>query len=630
MSECLVERNLDQKTKEYHQLLKEHENAQIEWQKQVDSFNTQLREATPCRFAEIHLERNQLTRNAGELEARLQHLQGIREERDQLASLNEQLTRQLQELQEARIVDDQTMKQLQRHVAYLEDELRMANPSMEYQDDAPQFEDDDFQGASETPHLSQIPSLQNSREMEKRLQDLGNLIANREFKLIRLDESVHAHESHLLTVKERIEEAGRILAELHDQLYGSQIDTHPDSWEEDGISDVTTPPTSPLFEEVTLDQWKERFPVMKRPSRDDNTKRWVLAFQETEAVRCNFKKLDGLLDPSAKFCYREHLNDTIRQTIAFVVALRSETPINSKRLVDDLRRFDNLKRIAVRAKKYALDKTFRLATVCEFVILDVQHIPYEGAVLQRYCEFIIEFAMLVSFSWRTSAMQQRQRLVVTECLLAVDDPTAVVVRFEDSPFQTFDRIELFKGLASHLVETGRGVTVHVPVAIDQLPWISRENLVMEFEGEIPAFVPLGWVEEYLNRVTNVVPELIHVSLSETIDDMHPEYTYLQMQMLSSVTDDFVLAVGQRNAWVIVDPSHLVEENHMENHRGYRIVGVLRLPQGKVRCEEHGFALMTWIREVFVYGKPLSEIKYQSDTDKRQCTFEHHFKCLFYP
>ena len=201
--------------------------------------------------------------------------------------------------------------------------------------------------------------------------------------------------------------------------------------------------------------------------------------------------------------------------------------------------------------------------------------------------------------------------MVTECLLAVDDPTAVVVRFEDSPFQNFDRIELFKE--------------------DRLPWTPRENLVMEFEGEIPAFVPLGWVEEYLNQVTNVVPELIHVSFHEIINDMHPEYTYLQIRVLSSVfADDFVLAVGQNNAWVIVDPSHLLEGNLMEDSRGCRIVGVLRLPQGKVRNEEHGFALMTWVREVFVYGKPLSEIKYRNDSDKRQCTFEHHFKCLFYP
>ena len=627
----LIEQKLDQKTKEYRQLLREHENAQIEWQKQVDSFNIQLDEAAPSRLTEIRLERDQLTRNASELEARLQHLQEIHEERDRLASLNEQLTRQLQELREARVVDGQTMEQLQRHITHLENELRTANPSMEYQDDTPQFEEDDLLGASETSRLSEIPSMQTSREMEKRLQDLGNLIADRELKLIQLDGDVHDHESHLLTLGERIEEAERILAELHDQSHGIQIDTHPGSWSEGDVSDVTTPPTSPLFEEVTLDQWKERFPMMKRTSRYDNTKRWVLAFQETEAVRCNFEKLDGLLDPRAKFYHREHLNDIVRQTIAFVVALRSETPINNKRLVNDLRPFDNLQRLAVRAKKYALDKTFRLATVCEFVILDIQHIPYEGAVLQRYCELIIEFAMSVTFSWRTSAMQQRQRLVVTECFLAVDDPTAVVVRFEDSPFQNFDRIELFKELASRLVETGRGVTIHVPVVIDRLPWTPRENLVMEFEGEIPAFVPLGWVDEYLNQVTNVVPELIHVSSDKIINDMHPEYTYLQIRVLSSVfADDFVLAVGQKNAWVIVDPSHLLEGNLMEDSRGCRIVGVLGLPQGKVRKEEHGFALMTWVREVFVYGKPLSEIKYRSDSDRRQCVFEHHFKCLFYP
>ena len=402
----LVEQRLDQKTKEYRQLLREHENAQIEWQKQVDSFNIQLEEAAPSRLAEIRLERDQLTRNASELEARLQHLQEIHEERDRLASLNEQLTIQLRELREARVVDGQTMEQLQRHIAHLENELRTANPSMEYQDDTPQFEEDDLLGASETSRLSQIPSMQTSREMEKRLQDLGNLIANRELKLIQLDGDVHDHESHLLTLGERIEEAERILAELHDQLHGTQIDTHPGSWNEDDISDVTTPPTSPLFEEVTLDQWEERFPMMKRTSRYDNTKRWVLAFQETEAVRCNFKRLDGLLDPRAKFYHREHLNDIVRQTIAFVVALRSETPINNKRLVNDLRPFDNLQRLAVRAKKYALDKTFRLATVCEFVILDIRHILYEGAVLQRYCELIIEFAMSVTFSWRTSAMQQ--------------------------------------------------------------------------------------------------------------------------------------------------------------------------------------------------------------------------------
>ncbi|XP_068735621.1 BICD family-like cargo adapter 2 [Montipora capricornis] len=269
----LVEQNLDQKTKEYHQLLKEHEKTQIEWQKQVDSFNIQLDEATPSRLAEIRLERDQLTRNTSELEARLRHLQEIHKEKDRLASLNEQLTRQLQELREARVADGQTMKQLQRHVAHLENELRTANLSMEYQDDAPQFEEDYFQGASETSRLPQIPSMQNSREMEKRLQDLGNLIANRELKLIQLDENVPDHESHLLTLVERIEEAERILAELHDQLYGSQIDIHPGSWDEDQISNVTTPPTSPLLEEITLDQWKERFPMMKRTSPYDNTKR---------------------------------------------------------------------------------------------------------------------------------------------------------------------------------------------------------------------------------------------------------------------------------------------------------------------------------------------------------------------
>ncbi|XP_068739033.1 interaptin-like [Montipora capricornis] len=104
----LVEQKLDQKTKEYRQLLREHENAQIEWQKQVDSFNIQLDEAAPSRLTEIRLERDQLTRNASELEARLQHLQEIHQERDRLASLNEQLTRQLQELREARRPDHGT------------------------------------------------------------------------------------------------------------------------------------------------------------------------------------------------------------------------------------------------------------------------------------------------------------------------------------------------------------------------------------------------------------------------------------------------------------------------------------------------------------------------------------------
>ena len=95
-----------------------------------------------------------------------------------------------------------------------------------------------------------------------------------------------------------------------------------------------------------------------------------MAFNNKNGVNCDLKLLDRLLYHCNKFVYQEQLEYVVKHTIAFVSDLWSERVGDHGRCMNALRGFNNLLRLAVAAKKHALERTFRLAMVCELIILD--------------------------------------------------------------------------------------------------------------------------------------------------------------------------------------------------------------------------------------------------------------------
>jgi len=297
-----------------------------------------------------------------------------------------------------------------------------------------------------------------------------------------------------------------------------------------------------------------------------------------------------------------------------------------------LRVLDNLQRITLQAKGHRTGDAFRLAIVCELILFNGHDIAYEGAVLQRYCELVLELAMAVTFCWHRSDAQQRQQLILTERDLPVNDSTAIVVRFVESIFQTFDRPVLIQTLLRTLVQARQGKAINVPVvASSPRVWIPRESLWCEFEDEVPISAPTFWVEEQLDRAAMLVPGLVHVLRDQTTFRMEENLTYVQLARLDNNhggREDCILLVGQRDSWVVVDPLS-VEEEDVPQTKGMLLIGVIRAPQGVTCHIDRGFALMTWIREVFVHGMPLQGVTFQGKSDKIRCTLEHYFKCMFH-
>ena len=629
----LMQQRLDRTTVEYSRFQEEVERERAQWQEQVETFNRQLAEAAPGEAVKLRLERDQLKRELLDLNARLNHLEQTRTERDRLEAVNEQLRLRLEECERHRSFQDDLVLELKHQVATLEQRIREADrvaaivhPHLT----EPEFQEDEIPGLP-----SSSPEWQPGKsELDQKLQHLGEQIANRELEVLVLDDKVEQYRSQLADILDQIENAEVTLAELRDKIEFIYPQDLPPSLGDDVSIDSGTPPVSPVsrFPIVNLAEWKERFPSVK-PSYL-GAKRWVLALGELERNNktCNLSLLDNLIDPRKRFVYEEDLKLILRETLAFVVHWGGANLERRRQRNKALRGLDNLQRIALQAKRHGNDDAFRLAIVCELVLLDGHDIAYEGAVLQRYCELVLELAMAVTFRWRSSDAQQRQRLIFTERDLPVNDSTAIVVRFADSVFQTFDRTMLIQTLLPTLVHARQGIPIDVPVvASSPRAWVPRESLWCEFEDEVPISAPTFWVEEQLDKAAMLVPGLVHVLRDQTIDRMEENRTYVQLARLDhnhGGREDCILLVGQRDSWVVVDPLS-TEEEDVPQSKGLLLIGVIRAPQGVTCHIDRGFALMTWIREVFVHGMSLQGVTFQGESDKIRCTLEHHFKCIFH-
>ena len=627
-----MQQRLGQTTVEYNRFQEEVERERAQWQEQVETFNRQLAEAAPGEAVRLRLERDQLKRELLDLNARLNHLEQTRTERDRLEAVNEQLKIRLDECERYRSFQDDLVSELKHQVATLEQRILEADritaivhPHLT----EPEFQEDEIPGLP-----SSSPEWQPGKsELDQKLENLGEQIANRELELLVLDDKVEEYKSQLADILDQIENAEVTLAQLRDTIEFTYPQDVPPPLSDDVSIDSETPPASPVshFPIVSLSEWKERFLSVK-PSYHV-AKRWVLALGELEMNNktCDLMLLDNLLDPRKRFVYQEDLEYIMRETLAFAVHWGGASLERQRQRNRALRGLDNLQRIALQAKGHRTGDAFRLAIVCELILFNGHGIAYEGAVLQRYCELVLELAMAVKFCWRSSDAQQRQRLILAERDLPVNDSTAIVVRFAESVFQTFDRTLLIQTLLRTLVQARQGKAINVPVAISRpRVWIPRESLWYEFEDEVPISAPTFWVEEQLNRAAMLVPGLVHVARDQTIVRMQENFTYVQLARLDNNHDgreDCILLVGQRDSWVVVDPLS-VEEEDVPQTTGMLLIGVIRAPQGVTCHIDRGFALMTWIREVFVHGMPLQGVTFQGNSDKIRCTLEHYFKCMF--
>ena len=626
-----MRQRLDRATEEHDRFREEVARERTQWQEQVDSFNRQLAEAAPGEAVALRLERDRLARELLDLTAQLSQLREVRSDRDRLSVVNEQLTVRLDECEKTCDFQDEVVRELRRQIATLEQAAVDANavaPALGPHVPEPELQEDDFSGLSSlSPKWVPGP-----RELDQHTLDQGKMIADRQLELLVLDDKVEKYKSQLVDILEQIENAEATLADLKDNIELLYPEGHPHSLGDDVSIESDTPPTTPVyhFPPVTLDEWKERFHNVKPLCR--GAKRYVLALGEMESKNgaCDLGLLDNFLDPRKRFLYVEDLRSILGETLSFVASMGGASLERRRQRNKALRGWDNLQRIAMQAKRHALDDAFRLAIVCELILRDGQGISYEGAVLQRYCELILELSMTVTFRWRASAAQQRHRLIFTERDLPANDPTAIVVRFVDSTFQTFDRNQLIKTLIPNLVEARRGMTMDVPTAVDSRPWTPRESYWFEFDEEIPTSAPTLWVEEQLVRATILVPGLVHIVRDQTIDRMEEDCTYVQIARLGHVDggEGCVLLVGQRDSWVVIDPLS-TEDDDIPQVTGMRLVGVIRAPQGVDSATDRGFALMTWVREVFVHGMSVHDVPFRGETDRIRCTLEHHFGCLFH-
>lgn len=630
----IVQQELDQMTDRHHLLQEEVLRERAQWDVQLDSFNRQLQQAAPGEAVTLRLERDQLVRDLSGLEAQLQQLLEVQSERDRLSALNEQLTARLWECEGDIRLQSDLLTELRQQVATLELAAAATTPlgtTLDIDFAENELEEDEiFRMNSSSEELLPEPT-----EQEQHLNDLGKLIAQQELQLVRLEIKVEDYKTQLADLVEQIENAEATLAQLYDNI---ECADHTIPSVDNSSVHTETPPTSPVFPfpSLNLDQWMQRFPTIKPLFHGNVTRRWVLAVDDngTGKMTCNVNLLNTLLDPRMQFLHREQLENIVQQTVAFVDDLGGASSERRRQRNKCLRGFDNLQRLAVRARKYVGDRAFRLATVCEFVIPDDNNsIRYHGAVLQRYCELIVELSMVVTFRWRVSAMQQRQRLIFTEGYLMANDPTAVVVRFMGSPFQTFDRQLLFQSLLPILIDAVQGNTLLVPVLPDQPSWAPQDCLVCDFEEAVPDSAPALWVKQQLDKAAILVPGLVHVSADETIAGMKEDLTYVQIARLgldhADGNDDCVLLVGQQGSWIVVDPL-LPDVGDVPEMIGRNIVGAIQEPRGVTRSSDRGFALMTWIREVFVHGMPIDKVLFRGQQDREQCVLEQYFGCLFHP
>lgn len=564
----------------------------------------------------LRLERDQLASKVADLQAQTLHQQQTQINCDRLSSLNDQLMTRLREAEDARAVQDGLIAELKSQVATLEGSLDFEEPRLEGDDDL-----------GLTP--SQPPSLDPEGD-EQRLNELGKRLAEREYELVILDGKVQDQRTTLADLLLEIEDAEATLAELYAAIETIRPLDQPLGIEH--LPDVASPPTTPvsLGPTISLDEWKERFPVTKPSFLDGEAKRWVLETGNAMSLEFNYDAglHDSLLDPCMRFEYREQVDDLLRQTLAFV---SGGSPSERSKQTRMFRGLDNLQRLAMRAKRYRSLDGFRLGTVCEFIVPLSNSIPYQGAVVQRYCELIVEMAMVIKVQWRSSASQQTRRLIFTECGLPSNDPTAIVVRFLASPFQPFDRCKLVETILKHLVAPGLGSTIYVELDAKESEWSPRESFLRDFDEITPSVAPTDWIVRHLEMATMLVPGLVHVAPGQTIEFMSSSATYVQIARLGHTSDediDHVLLVGQLDAWIVIDPLWSEGDRDLDRD-GQQFVGVLKAPHGVALGADRGFALMTWIREVFVHGKPIDDVHFRGQLDRDRCTLEHYLRCLFH-
>lgn len=577
----------------------------------------------------LRFERDNLVRKVADLELEMRQRQDNEVEYDRLNALNEQLTIQLREFQDERAARDNLIAELKAQVATLE-ALIMEMRQPPKREEMGLIDDDVFEIEPSTPVS---PDLEGDQE---RLDELGQLLAQREYELVKLDNQVSDRRAELDTLIADIEDAEATLSDLYIQIASVHRESPPfeQNPEPELPEDDPQPSSSePLRPVVPLHEFKQRFASIKPTLKESNARRWVLGVggAEAHALTYDAAKHDSLLDPCMQFAYREEVDALLLQTLAFVTTLGGASPEMRKRRSAIFRGLDNLQRLAMEAKRFKGLDGFRLGTVCELIVPLTDNVRYEGAVVRRYCEFVLEMAMAITLQWRDSVMQQTRRLIFTEGGLHPNDPTAIVVRFLASPFQPFDRCQLVEAIANQLVRADIGWTIEVPVDARAPAWTPRESILRDFDEPVPSHAPIEWIAQHLDMASSLVPGLVHVLPGQALGRMDGDGTYVQIARLDQTgynDMEIVLLVGQLDTWVVIDPLYS-EDDHDAGGDGRQMGGVLRAPHAVTRKTDSGFALMTWIREVLVHGMAMDNVEFRGQPDRERCTLEHHLKCLFH-
>ena len=579
----------------------------------------------------LRLERDEFARKVADLESRMQNQEDNQIECIRLNALNDQLVARLQQHHDARALQDNLIAELRAQVAVLEASTDTARPlfGLEDSEEMGLIDDEVFESRSSTPSFPDLEST------ERRISELGHVLADREYRLLELDKQVSERREELDNLNREIDDASATLFELseaitsvpHKELpFEEPVDPVP-------LEEETQPPSPPATRpKVSLWEFKQRFAITKPNSGQMKARRWVLGVNaETSTTIYDAVMHDSLLDPRTQFAYREQVDALLHQTLAFVATLGGASHEMREKRKKLFRGLDNLQRLAMAARQYKDLDGFRLGTVCELIVSATDSIPYEGAVVHRYCELVSEVAMAITLQWRDSCSQQTRRLIFTEGNLHPNDPTAVVVRFLASPFQSFNRYQLVRTVLTHLEKPKVGWTIDVPVEAKVSEWTPSESILRDFEEAVPSFAPAEWITQHLEMASTLVPGLVHLLPGQTVNCMHSNLTYVQIARLNQMghaNTQSVLLVGQLDTWVVIDPLWSEEEGDLgENER--QLAGVLRAPRGVTRNSDRGFALMTWIREVFVHGMAIDDVQFRGERDRQRCTIEHHLKCLFH-
>ena len=235
----------------------------------------------------LRLERDDFARKVSDLESRMQNQEYNQIECNRLNAVNDQLATRLQQLHDAGALQDNLIAELRAQVAVLEASADSARQQLGLEDNEGMglIDDEVYESRSSTPISPDI------QDTERRISELGHMLADREYRLLELDNQLSERREELDNLNRDIDDANAILFKLseaiasvpHKELpFEEPLDPVP-------LEEEVRPPWPPATRpKVSLWELKQRFAITKPASGETRARRWVLGVNAdiNNGIRC--------------------------------------------------------------------------------------------------------------------------------------------------------------------------------------------------------------------------------------------------------------------------------------------------------------------------------------------------------